>query len=329
MKPFERVAAKYKDKKKVPSQDGGETTVYVYSERQVANRHREKAERIDKLRTGLTDLRKKVKSDIKSDDPKTRLTALAVALIDATYERVGNDASADDGHFGVTGWLKEHVSIKGKKVTISYVGKSGVKHEKEVTDAWLVSALKDCCDDKSPEDALLSFGKDDKEGPVKITSKDVNEYLKPFDITAKDLRGYHANREMQERLREIRKAGPTLPHGRKEKDEILKKEFKKALEQTAERVGHEPATLRKQYLVPWLEEEFMHDGTIIDKLEKKAHQRVASRWLRTATLSESEQEDRQAERLVRPAPEDKPPRRDLRRQRVETTEDRIDKRDRE
>ena len=60
-------AAKYKEKKKVPKADGsGKTTVYVYSERQVANRHREKAERLEEFKPALSELRAQVKKDLKA-----------------------------------------------------------------------------------------------------------------------------------------------------------------------------------------------------------------------------------------------------------------------
>ena len=306
-------AAKYKDKKQVPKADGsGKTTVYVYSERQVANRQREKAERLEDFKPALADLRAQVKKDLDSDDPKKGLVALAVGLIDATYERVGNDESADKGHYGVTGWLRKHVTFKGKRAVIRYVGKSGVKHEKSVDDEVLVGALKDCCGNKDGEEQVLSLGKH------AVSSDDVNEYLKPYGITAKDLRGLHANREMQERLRAIRSKGPKLPRPRKERDPILKDEFKQALEAAAEAVGHEPATLRKQYLVPGLEEAYMKDGTVPRDLT--ASTRVASLYLR-ATKSDAEREDEEAERLIKPEPKYKPPRGDLRRRRVETEGD--------
>ena len=273
-----RTAARprYQEKKEVPKADGsGTATVYVYSDRQVANRHRDKAERVEGLRGKIGDLRKRVKKDLKSDDPSSRLTALAVALIDETYERVGNDTSADNGHYGVTGWTMDHVSFSkdGKRATFRYVGKSGVEHEKTVEDAAILSALKACCGKKAKTDPVLS------DGDVRITSRMVNEYLREFDITAKDLRGYHANREMQERLRAIRSKGSKLPKPRKERDAILKDEFKQALEGAAEAVGHEAATLRTQYLVPGIERAYMKDGSVprdltasmdIDRLDKVA-----------------------------------------------------------
>jgi DNA topoisomerase-1 len=261
----ERVAARYKSKKKIP---GSDTVVYEYSEQQVAKRNKDKAERLEKLDGKIHKLRAQVKKDLKSSDSKTALTALAVALMDATAERVGSEASASgdlndkgEAHFGVTTWQTKHISFKGNSATIKYTGKSGVKHEKQVTDAGIVSALK-----KAHENC--------KDGSVfctedgKITGSTVNQYLKDFDITAKDLRGYHANNDMREALKAVRSKGGKLPTDKKEREKQLKAEFKEALETTADIVGNEPSTTRSQYLVPGLEEKFLKDGTIMPGMKE-------------------------------------------------------------
>jgi hypothetical protein len=253
-----RVAARYQKKKKLDSGN----TLYVYSPRQVSRRNNEKADRIEGFKSSLGKLRSKVQKDLGSKDPKTKLTALVVALIDHTYERVGNDQSAEEsGHFGVTGWQKQHVSIGKGKAVIKYTGKSGVKHEKVIDDVKILPALKAAYDSVEKDTGGLFEG---------VGSKEVNDYLSSFNITAKDLRGLHANREMQERLRSIRSKGPKLPSDRKGKDDILKKEFKQALEGAAEAVGHEASTLRSQYLVPGLEDSYLKDGTVIEKFNEKS-----------------------------------------------------------
>jgi hypothetical protein len=89
----------------------------------------------------------------------------------------------------------------------------------------------------------------------------VNSYLKEFGITAKDLRGFHANREMIKHLQQVRKGD--LPEVDTDRASKLKTEFKEALDKVASVVGHEASTLRSQYLVPSLEESYMSDGTII------------------------------------------------------------------
>jgi DNA topoisomerase IB len=297
-----RVASKYKNKKEVPKADGsGTTTVYEYSPRQVAQRHKQKAVRIESLRKKMSGLRKQALSDLTASDPQTRLTALAVCLMDETYERVGNERSAKEGHHGVTNWTADHITLGGKVATIKYTGKSGVKHEKKVTNARVLSALRKAMKGKGNGDKVLCDGDE-----CSILAQDVNAYLKPYKITAKDIRGLHANEEMKRHLKAQRKAGPAdLPRSRKERDTILKAEFKAALDLAAEAVGHEASTLRSQYLVPNMEDAYVHDGTVLDKLDKKA------------TLSDSEKDEREAERLVKKSPKKKPPRLDRERRVVQ------------
>jgi DNA topoisomerase IB len=252
-----RVAARYKQK--IKTDEGN--TVYTYSERQVANRNKKKAERIEKLRKSIGKLRAKVKKDLHAQDPEKTLLALAVALMDETYERVGNEESAKDGHVGVTGWCRKHVSFGPKSAVIRYVGKSGVKHEKRITDPAIRTALRDAYDaHEDDDDEILSWD------GGRVTAQKVNDYLAKFDITAKDIRGFHANALMQDALRKARKDGGKLPKDPKKAKEKLKAEFKSALEEAAEAVGHEPSTLKSQYLVPGLEETYLKDGTVIDKL---------------------------------------------------------------
>ena len=310
-----QVMAKYQNKKTVKTQEGKDMTVYEYGPRQIANRHKEKADRLENLKGNIAKLDAQVKKDMKASDIQTRLTALAVALIQNTYERVGNEGSAESGHYGVTGWLKEHLSFKGSKAILSYVGKSGVKQTKEVSEAPLVASLKELSKGKKSSDPLFVCP------DCTITSKEVNTYLKPFDITAKDLRGYGANCEMREVLTTIRKDGPQLPHSRKEKDEILKQEFKEALEKTADIVGHTTSILRSSYLSPNLEEAYMHDGTIPESMKKESTLKTASDRLGLyvqATKTDLEKEEDYVEdRAVRKEPKKKPPRKDLREFRIE------------
>jgi len=262
-----RIAAKYQKKKKIKTQDGDEATVYEYSDRQVSHRNREKAKKVEKLRQGMDKLESQVRKDLTAKDEKTRLTALGVALINRTFERVGNPESAKEGHFGVTVWQAKHVKFEGGNAVMRYVGKSGVKHKKILKDKTVVKALKAAMKGKKGTDAVFSLG--DQEEKSVIAASDVNDYLKQFSITAKDIRGLRANQEMQDRLKAIRKEGPKMPDDKKEREKLLKDEFDRALEGAAEAVGHEAATLRTQYLVPGLEDDYLKDGKVQETLNKK------------------------------------------------------------
>jgi DNA topoisomerase IB len=268
--PSQRLAARYKEKKKNPN--GGDP-IYLYSEKQVAERNKAKADRLERLSGNIHKLRAQVKKDLKSEDTTTALTALAVALMDETAERVGNETSKEgdneDGqpHYGVTTWQKSHVSFGKGKATLKYTGKSGVKQEKTVTDAAIVSALKKAYDSCKDGDIFCHDG-------GKVNAGKVNSYLKDFDITAKDIRGFHANDGMKAALKKVRKG--KLPEDKKEREKQLKAEFKEALEEVASELGHEPSTLKNQYLVPGLEDAYMKDGTILSGM--KAATELAARY---------------------------------------------------
>jgi DNA topoisomerase IB len=263
------VVARYKAKKRLESGN----VLYEYSDRAVLERNKRKARRLEKLGKNIKHLRAQVKKDLTSDDREKALISLVVSLIDSTFERIGNDASAagernekGEPHFGVTGWTKKHISFGkgGASATIKYVGKSAVEHTKKVTDASVVKALKKAYDECEGDDGCIFA----PEG-LKVDAAKVNAYLKSFggDLTAKDLRGFHANRLTQEQLRGIRSKGGKLPEDKTEREKQLKKEFREAMDVVSKELGHGPKTLASQYLFPGLEATFLKDGTVLDKMK--------------------------------------------------------------
>lgn len=235
----------YLKKKK---EESGNVT-YIYSDKHVKERNKKKAKRLSRLSRSLKSLRAQVKKDITNENDRIRLAAIAVALIDETFERVGNRYSAAEmKHYGITTLLSKHVKFSGSTARIKYVGKSGVKQDKTVKTPKVVSALKKLCSGKKPSD--LVFELDD----FTLTDNNVNQYLRPFNITAKDIRGLHANVEVRKQLQKMKKG----------KDEKERKEnFKEAIEEAAKIVGHKASTLKNQYLVPGFEEKYVTKGEII------------------------------------------------------------------
>jgi len=287
--------ARYLDKK--TTDDGN--VQYVYGPRQIQNRHKRKAEKVLHLSKKVPELRKQVRRDFLKKDPRKKLTALAVSLIDETYERVGNPESAEKGHFGVTGWCKKHVKFGKGKATLSYVGKSGVEQVKEVTSSPVLKVLKEACKGKKDSDSLFTY-QDDSGAEKSITSRDVNLYLLPYQVTAKDLRGFHANREVAHKLREAK-----APEGvsKKEVQDYRKNLFKEALEAASSVLGHTVGVLRNQYLIPGMEDEFLKNGQI-------------PAGVKLATKSEPEKEDEQARDMLLRNPKIKPSREDRRKRRL-------------
>ena len=225
-------------------------------------RREKKTKAVRHLATQISKLRRRLTKDMKSDDEKTRLTALAVALMDRTAERVGNESSAKDGHVGVTGFKNSQMTIDGNTVTFKYTGKSGVKHEKQFTDQLMAKLLKECqgnCKGKNSPILTTADG-------FKIKADKVNRYLREFDITAKDIRGYAANMLVYKMLKNSKT--PSDPDERK-------KQFREILKSVAEKVGHQQATLKQHYLLPGVEESYIKSGNV-KKPKNASDERTAS-----------------------------------------------------
>lgn len=223
----------YKEKKKT---DKG--YVWVYDEKHVEKRWKEKKEKIKKLEKELKKVREQYQKDLTSDNERARAIAAIVGIMDDTAMRIGNEESAKEGTYGASTLKVKHVKGGKGNMTFDFPGKGAVEQNVVLKNNKVIKVVRDLMKGKKKDDFI--FEVDGK----KIWDRAVNRYLSSFDISAKDLRGFHANRLM--------------------KDMLKKKDFDEALKEVAEIVGHEQATLKNQYLDPELVEK--HSG----KQEKKA-----------------------------------------------------------
>lgn len=253
-KEGEKIVSKVWDQQNFKA--GGELKKYEYTEADIKKRWKTKKDAIANLSDNIQRLRYGVTRDLQSDNEKVFLTALVVSLMDKTAERVGNQDSASEGHFGITCFEKKHIKIDPSgKVQLQYRGKSGVDHDRSFTDKRLAQNLQKAIDN-SPSDCVFETS----DGFL-IKADRVNRYLSQYNVTSKDLRGYSANRWLLEKMRDKTPLGDTES---KRKADLSVMERK-----VADKVGHTVATLRKHYLVPELRENYIEKGKIIslDKFE--------------------------------------------------------------
>lgn len=217
--------------------------------KEIALRQKKKIKSVKNLAENINKLRAMVRKTLKADDEKDRLTALVVAVMDKTAERVGNEDSASDGHFGITGFKKKHVTVSGNSITFKYVGKSGVDHEKTISDETIAGMLKKQLKNKKPDDFV--FETDDG---FKIKADRVNRFLGQYDVKSKDMRGFLSNKYV---LESLSKSSVSSDEAER------KKKFLEVLDGVAERVGHKKATLRTHYLFSKIEDEYIKHGKII------------------------------------------------------------------
>jgi len=216
---------------------------------QLKKRWDKKRNSIKELQKNIQSLRHRLSRDMDSDNEKIQIVATIIRIIDLTGERVGNEQSKLDGHFGITNLRKKHITIDGSKITLNYVGKSGMKHNITITDSKVANVLKRLMKQKYNEVFVTSDG-------LSIKAPQVNRYLADFNITAKDLRGYKVNKLMSERLRNVSKP---------KTEQEIKKVFNEILREVAEKIGHTPGICRKNYLLPEIEEAF-YGGKKVQKI---------------------------------------------------------------
>ncbi len=216
-----------------------------------------KRQQIETLSNNIQRLRNNVSRDLKSDNEKISLTALVVAIMDRTSERIGNEASAREKHLGVTGFQKKNVAIIGNKIHLEYIGKSGVEHTKSFSDERIAKHLKKAIKN-SPSKRIFTTS-----DGFQIKADRANRYLSDFGVTNKDIRGYFANSLVVEKLKK-----QDIP----EKQSDRKKLYLKTLRSVAEKVGHGFPTLRKHYVIPELERAFIIDSKVIDISDRATYE---------------------------------------------------------
>lgn len=216
------------------------------SKKQLKQRWDSKRDSIYNLRNNISRLKTQVLKDLKSTNQKDKITALIIRIMLHTSERVGNDNSALNGRFGITQLKNGHIFLRDNKIFLVYVGKSGVKHSKCFSDSIAYDILKTL---KTRNKDYLFITTDS----FRIKPDRVNRYLDNFGAKSKDIRGYNANFMM---VKELNKYGRV----KEQKDRV--KIFNLSLKKIAEKIGHGSATLRGQYLLPEIEENFYANGSV-------------------------------------------------------------------
>jgi len=211
-----------------------------------------KKQHIEELANNLQRLKLNLTKSLKSENEKEFLTALVISIMMKTGERVGNEDSASNGHHGVTGFKKKHIKVDGSTVHLEYIGKSGVEHEKSFTDKILSAHIK-----KAIKDSPSNFIFTTSDG-FRIKADRVNRYLDDFNVTAKDIRGFSANKWITEKLQKVE-----IPETENERKRL----FNKIAKNVSKKIGHGLPTLKKHYMMPELREKYIYDSEIIDVKE--------------------------------------------------------------
>lgn len=145
----------------------------------------EKYQRLKDFNKMLPKMRKQIREDLQSDDPRTRELAAVAMLIDRTAFRLGGlkDTKAEKQAYGAATLLNKHVKVVGNKLVFNFVGKKGVDIKKTIRDAELAKEI------AARKTAAYSQ-------PLwKVKPNQVHRYIKRISkklFSAKDFRTWHA-----------------------------------------------------------------------------------------------------------------------------------------
>ncbi|MEO2088027.1 MAG: DNA topoisomerase IB [Gemmataceae bacterium] len=191
----------------------------------------------------LPKLRRQVATDLARPGlPREKVLAAVVRLLDATKLRVGNaEYARTNKSFGLSTLLDRHVQPTAGGLRLKFRGKSGVWHERRVSDRRLATVVKRCRD--LPGQDLFQYLDDNGEQRT-IGSADVNEYIRAAagaEFTAKVFRTWVGTVAATVRL-----AGEPVP----ETKAAAKRAIVAAIQDVAAELGNTPAVCRASYVHP-------------------------------------------------------------------------------
>jgi len=240
---------------------------YRYHERWREARDENKYDRMLVFGHALPKIRRQVNKDMGLRDlPRNKVLATVVHLLGRTFIRIGNEEYARENQsFGLTTMRNRHVDVKGAKLSFSFKGKSGVKHEIDVSDRRLANIIRKLQD--LPGQDIFQY--EDEAGEVRnVTSQDVNVYLQEItgeEFTAKDFRTWAGT---------VLTAMALNAQGPVENQTQGKKNIKDAIKAVAKILGNTPTVCRKCYVHPVVLESYL-DGDMIEGLRQKTEEALS------------------------------------------------------
>ena len=252
---------------------------YLYHPQWRVRRDRTKHDHVLDVARRLPRARKRVRTDLQRDGlPRERVLALAFALLDVAYLRIGNESYArDNGSFGLSTLRRKHarvVDVVGgagepstgasgaaaagasdeeavrHAVELRFPAKSGKRAEITIDDPELVGALIALIERPGRRGRLLAWHDDgtsetDSESWHDVTSTDVAGYVREVlgeEATPKDFRTWHAT---------VLAARGLADAGAPPRSQAARRRTVAAVvRDVADELGNTPAVCRSSYIDP-------------------------------------------------------------------------------
>jgi DNA topoisomerase-1 len=258
---------------------------YLYHERWQAERSEEKYDRALSLAKRLPDWRVHLLADLRGRGlGRDRVLALAQHLIDQGYFRAGGEEYAqENGSFGLSTLLRDHVRLHQDSVEFDYPAKSGVRRTVSLEDPLVIRAVRSLLRVKTTTPRLLVYRT--SAGWSEVHADDLNVRFRELvgeDFSVKDLRTWHGTVLAAEAFAIARE--PTSQTARRREEAAV-------MRAVAEQLGNTPAVARRSYVDPRVVTAYENAVTIAPALRRAKRQRT--RETRRETI------ERAAARMIR------------------------------
>jgi DNA topoisomerase-1 len=238
---------------------------YLYHPAFRARQEQAKYDRLIGFAERLPSLRESMAEHMELEGlPAEKVAAIAVRLVNLGWFRVGGDRYAKQSRtFGITTLRKNHVTIRGSRISFRYRGKHSIMVRSAVVDAELATAMRELM--ALPGARLFQYEPDDG-SRSNLDQRKLNAYVKAHlgeGYSAKDFRTWGGT---------LLAAIELAQHDPPENPTEAKRRIAAVMRHVAERLGNTPAVARSSYVSPAVVEQYL-DGRTIDDFRPR-HLRV-------------------------------------------------------
>jgi DNA topoisomerase I len=220
---------------------------YRYHASHVARQSRAKFERLVAFVSVLPALRKRIGTALgRKDLSEERVLCGILRILLTCFLRPGSGVYAqENGSFGIVTLRRQHVSVRGDRISFDFPGKSGKRQERVLVDRAVARLIRDLL--RLPGRHVFKFQEPDR--IVSVRRRRLNAYIKDVmgqRFSAKDFRTWAGTVLCAGAL--IRLAdGPRSGRSGRRGDHVVVRE---AIRETAAQLGNTPAVCRASYIAP-------------------------------------------------------------------------------
>jgi DNA topoisomerase I len=238
---------------------------YLYHPEFRAQQEQEKFDNLVRFAERLPDLRKAMSKHMELEPLSPEWTcAVAIRLINLGWFRVGTERYARTTRtFGITTLRKNHVTVRGSRISFKYRGKHRAKVRTAVVDAELADAVKTL---RAVPGGRQLFRYERDGSYCNLTGANLNEYIRQYmgdQFTAKDFRTWGGS---------LLAAIALAEHGVADTEADAKRRVAAVMRAVGDKLGNTPAVARSSYVSPAVVEQYL-DGRTIDDFRPR-HLRV-------------------------------------------------------